>query len=168
MEKIVPYLWYDSEAKQAIDFYMSLFKDSEIIVAQKSEETTSNNNGDFYDFKLAGLLIGAFNGGPFFKLNSSISFTVHCDTKEEVQKLWDSFIDRGTELVPLKTYDFSGYYGWVKDRYGVSWQIVPSNLSILLSTGTREQREAVTQTYLPMKKLDFDELKQAWISAKKQ
>lgn len=124
MAKIVPYLWFDTEAKEAVELYTSLFEDSEIIVAQEVSDSPSSVNGYFYDFELAGLLIGAFNGGPYFKLNSSISFTVLCDSKEEVQMLWDRLVDGGRELMPLQAYDFSEFYGWVEDRFGVSWQLI--------------------------------------------
>lgn len=154
MGRIVPYLWYDTEAKEAVEFYMSLFEDSEMIVAQELEDTPSDKNVAFYEFKLAGMRTGAFNGGPFFKLNSSISFMVQCDTKEEVQMLWDKLMDGGKQLMPLQVYDFSEFYGWVEDRYGVSWQLISAEgmpykqkiLPSLLFSGpvTGKAREAMS------------------------
>jgi predicted 3-demethylubiquinone-9 3-methyltransferase (glyoxalase superfamily) len=124
MERIIPYLWFDSVAGEAVRFYISLFDDSEITFEQRLEGTPSGDDAAAYEFKLAGQIFGAINGGPYFQLNPSISLMVLCDTKEEVQELWDKLIDGGKELMPLQAYDFSEFYGWLEDKYGVSWQII--------------------------------------------
>lgn len=124
MDRIVPYLWFDDNAKEAVEFYTSLFADSEIIYAQELEGTPSGDDAATYEFKLAGQLFGAINGGPYFTFNPSMSLMVLCDTKEELQELWDKFSHNGEELMPLQTYDFSEFYGWVEDRFGLSWQLI--------------------------------------------
>ena len=154
MEKIVPHFWFDTEAKEAVDFYMSLFEDSEMLVVQELEGTPSGENTEAYEFKLAGQRFAALNGGPLFKINPSISMTVLGDTKEEIQKLWDQFIDGGKELMPLQKYGFSEFYGWVEDRYGLTWQLISAEgmvydqkiIPSLMFSGTvnGKAREAVT------------------------
>src|SRR5690625_2224852 len=126
MDKIVPHLWFDTEAGEAVDFYISLFDDSERIVTQELEGTPSGEDTNVYEFKLAGQYMGAVNGGPHFKMNPSISMMVLCDTEEEIQTLWDKLIEDGKELMPLQSYDFSELYGWVEDKYGFSWQLISS------------------------------------------
>lgn len=126
MEKIVPHFWFDTEAKEAVDFYMSLFEDSEMLVVQELEGTPSGEDTVAYEFNLAGQHFAAINGGPYFKMNPSISMTVLGDTKEEIQTLWDQLSDGGKVLMPLQKYDFSEFYGWVEDKYGLSWQLISS------------------------------------------
>ncbi|MEY8291853.1 VOC family protein [Carnobacteriaceae bacterium 52-44] len=126
MEKIVPHFWFDNNAKEAVDFYMSLFEDSEMLVVQELEDTPSGDDTIAYEFNLAGQHFAALNGGPLFKINPSISLTVLGDTNEEIQTLWDQLIDGGEELMPLQKYDFSEFYGWVEDKYGLSWQLISS------------------------------------------
>lgn len=124
MDRIVPYLWFDDDAEEAVKFYTTLFDDSEIIHQQVLEGTPSGDNTVIYDFTLAGMTFGAINGGPLFKFNPSVSLSVNCDTKEEVQELWDKLIDGGEALMPLQDYPFSEFYGWVEDKYGLSWQVI--------------------------------------------
>lgn len=124
MERIIPYLWFDNQAKEAVDFYTSLFEDSKITLEQHLEGTPSGDHAATYEFTLAGQTFGAINGGPYFTINPSISFMVLCDTKEDVQALWDKMMAGGKERMPLQSYDFSEYYGWVEDKFGVSWQII--------------------------------------------
>lgn len=124
MERIIPYLWFDKEAKEAVGFYTSLFADAEMTLEQHLEGTPSGDDAATYEFKLAGQTFGAINGGPYFKFNPSVSFMVLCDTKEDVQDLWGKMIDGGKELMAIQQYDFSEYYGWLEDKYGLSWQII--------------------------------------------
>ncbi len=126
MDRIIPYLWFDKEAKEAVDFYLSVFDDSEITFEQKSEGSPSSDEAMAYEFKLAGQLFGAINGGSYFDytFNPSMSLMVLCDTKEEVEELWDKLSAGGKELMPLQAYDFSSYYGWAEDRFGLSWQLI--------------------------------------------
>lgn len=154
MGKIVPHFWFDNNAKEAVDFYMSLFEDSEMLVVQELEDTPSGDDTIAYEFNLAGQHFAALNGGPLFKINPSISLTVLGDTNDEIQRLWDQLIDGGKELMPLQKYDFSEFYGWVEDKYGLSWQLISSEgieykqkiIPSLMFSGpaTGKAREAIT------------------------
>lgn len=124
MKKIVPHFWFETDAKEAVDFYMSLFEDSELLVIQELEGTPSGENTVVYEFNLAGQHFAALNGGPLFKINPSISMTVLGDSKEEIQELWDQLVSGGKALMPLQKYDFSDFYGWVEDKYGLTWQLI--------------------------------------------
>lgn len=124
MDRIVPHLWFDDDAAEAVKFYTGLFEDSEITLVQTLEGTPSGDNAAFYDFKLAGQTFEALNGGPHVTFNPSISLSVNCDTKEEVEKLWEQLVDGGKVLMELKAYPFSELYGWLEDKYGLSWQII--------------------------------------------
>lgn len=124
MDRIVPYLWFDDDAEEAVKFYTTLFDNSEVTYEQALEETPSGDGTKVYEFTLAGMTFGAINGGPQFKFNPSISLSVNCDTKEDVQKLWDQLIDGGKVLMPLQNYPFSELYGWLEDKYGLSWQVM--------------------------------------------
>ncbi|MGP6145781.1 VOC family protein [Jeotgalibaca sp. A122] len=123
MHKIVPSLWYDTEAKEAVNFYVSLFDDSEITWSTVVEDTPSGDSEQF-GFKLAGLDFVAISAGPFFKLNPSISLMVFCDTVEEMDALWERLIDGGFALMELDKYPFSERFGWVQDRFGLTWQLM--------------------------------------------
>lgn len=124
MDRVVPYLWFDNEAKEAVSFYTSLFDDSAITLEQNLEGTPSGDNAQTFEFRLAGQLFGAINGGPYFKFNPSLSLSVTCDTTEEIDRLWLRLKEGGQELMPLQKYPFSEYYGWVEDRFGLSWQLI--------------------------------------------
>lgn len=122
MNKIVPHLWFDHESKEAASFYMSLFEDSKIVRDIVIEDTPSGDAPLIY-FTLAGQEFAAISAGPYFTFNPSISFMIQCASKEEVEKFWKAFADGGEVLMELGAYDFSPYYGWIQDRYGLSWQI---------------------------------------------
>lgn len=124
MEKIIPHLWFDQEVEEAVEFYLSLFEHSEVQAIQKLEGTPAGDNALSYTFTLAGQSFAAINGGPVFEFNPSISFTVLGETKDEIQTLWDQLVTDGNVLMDLKAYSFSEYYGWVEDKFGVSWQLV--------------------------------------------
>lgn len=126
MDRIVPYLWYDKEALEAVNLYISLFEESEMTFEQHMEGTPSGPEAATYEFKLAGQTFGAINGGPFFTFNPSMSLSVICDTHEEIDHLWEQLSEGGKVLMPLQDYPFSAYYGWVQDRYGLSWQLIDS------------------------------------------
>jgi predicted 3-demethylubiquinone-9 3-methyltransferase (glyoxalase superfamily) len=110
---IYPCLWYDQDAGEAAKLYCSLFDDSKILHATPMVVRS----------ELAGYLLMGLNGGPLFRPNPSISFFVICDTKDELQKAWDGLADGGKVMMPLNAYPWSDYYGWVQDRYGVTWQL---------------------------------------------
>lgn len=123
MQKIVPHLWYDKEAKEAALFYISLFDQSKLLNVTLIENTPSGN-AEIVSFELAGQQFEAISAGPFFKFNPSISLMVACYSVEEVNTKWKALSQGGTELMPLGEYPFSKWYGWVQDRYGLSWQLM--------------------------------------------
>lgn len=123
MQKIVPHLWFDKEAKQASALYTSLFENSQI----KSEVTlndTPSGDADVLTVVLAGQEFMLLNAGPYFKFNPSISFLVACSTKEEVEELWNKLSPGGSALMELGEYPFSEKYGWLQDKFGLSWQLM--------------------------------------------
>lgn len=128
MKKIVPHLWYDCEAKEAAEFYISLFEDSKLISATVIEGTPSGE-AELVQFELYGLPFEAISAGPYFKFNPSISLMVKCYSIDEIQELWASLVKEGIELMPLDEYTFSKKYGWVQDRYGLSWQLLLTSQS---------------------------------------
>ncbi len=123
MKKIVPHLWYDKEAKEAVTFYTGLFEQSEILKTNVIEGTPSGD-AEVVTFELAGQEFMAISAGPYFKFNPSVSLMVLCDTVEEVNAKWKALSENGTELMPLGAYPFSSWYGWIQDRYGLSWQLM--------------------------------------------
>lgn len=123
MQKIVPHLWYDQEAKEAALFYMTLFDESRLINVTTIKGTPSGDS-EIVSFELAGQPFMAISGGPFFKFNPSISLMVACNTAEEVDAKWQALAEGGTALMPLAAYPFSKRYGWIQDRYGLSWQLM--------------------------------------------
>lgn len=151
MPKIIPHLWFDKEAKEATDFYTSIFPDSEITTINTITGTPSGDC-DFITFKLSGQEFMAISAGPYFKFNESISFVIPCDTQEEIDYYWEK----------LSSVKESEQCGWCKDRFGVSWQIVPSMMDRMMSGGTEEQKEKLTQTFLAMKKFDIKKLEDAF------
>lgn len=123
MQKIVPHLWYDKEAKEAAQFYMDLFENSKLLNVKVLEDTPSGDS-EIVSFELAGQEFQAISAGPYFQFNPTISLMVACETVEEVDAKWKALVDGGTELMPLGKYPFSKWYAWVKDRYGLTWQLM--------------------------------------------
>jgi len=119
MKKIIPVLWFEKEGEKAVDFYTSIFPKS----MKKEPLYGPDGNVVSMEFMIGGVDFGILNGGAFFEKNPSISFNVHPDNKEEVDRLWEKLSSDGEVLMPLQKYDFSEYYGWVRDSYGVSWQL---------------------------------------------
>src|SRR5690606_15110882 len=114
MQKIVPHLWYDKEAKEAASFYLSLFENSKLLSVNVLENTPSGD-AELVSFELAGQQFQAISAGPYFKFNPSISLMVACESEEEVNTLWEALVEGGTELMPLGEYPFSKRYAWVQD-----------------------------------------------------
>jgi predicted 3-demethylubiquinone-9 3-methyltransferase (glyoxalase superfamily) len=126
MQKIVTHLWYDKEAAEAASFYTSLFDDSRIESSAKIYDTPSGTS-ELVTISLAGTRFMLISAGPFFKINPSISIRVDCETVEEIDILWGKLSDGGIALMPLDSYPFSRKYGWIQDRYGLSWQLMLSD-----------------------------------------
>ncbi len=123
MQRIVPHLWFDKEAKEAAKFYISLFDQAKILDVTVIEDTPSGD-AENVSFELAGQQFMAISAGPYFKFNPSISLMVACYSVEEVNNKWQALSEGGTELMPLDEYPFSKRYAWVQDRYGLSWQLL--------------------------------------------
>jgi len=123
MQKIVPHLWFDKEAKEAAEFYIGLFDQSKLLHTEVIENTPSGD-AEIVSFELAGQEFAAISAGPYFKFNPSVSLMVNCRSIEEVDAKWKAFSEGGSELMPLGEYPFSKRYGWIQDRYGLSWQLM--------------------------------------------
>ncbi len=154
MQKITPYLWFDNQAEEAMNFYVSLFKDSKILNVSRYEVDTPEAPGPVVTvtFQLAGQEFMALNGGPYFKFNEAISLFVNCETQEEVDELWEKFLEGGEEQ----------QCGWLKDRYGLSWQIIPSALGEMLGDPDPKKAQNVMQAMLQMRKIDIAALRRAY------
>ena len=135
MQKIIPHLWYDTEAKEAALLYVSLFEGSKLLGSDIIEDTPSGD-AEIVHFELAGqpfeaISAGqpfeAISAGPYFKFNPSISMMVYCSSREEVNAIWKGLLEGGNELMPLGEYPFNKWYGWLQDRYGLSWQLMLSD-----------------------------------------
>ena len=129
MQKITPHLWFDKEAKEAAQFYTSVFPSSKINSVTTMHDTPSGDC-DVVSFELAGQPFMSISAGPLFKFTPTVSFLVACSTKEEVDALWKKLSDGGQALMPLDQYPFSERYGWTQDKYGLSWQIMYFNQEI--------------------------------------
>lgn len=123
MQKITPHLWFAKEAKEAAEFYVSLFENSKITNITTLHNTPSGDC-DVVSFELSGQNFMAISAGPLFKFNPSVSFHVKCKTKDEVDAMWNKFSEGGTVLMELGEYPFSEKYGWIQDKYGLSWQLI--------------------------------------------
>lgn len=122
MTTIVPHLWFDDNAKEAVDFYTSLISDSKVVNRYVLEGTPSGSVESF-TFELAGQTFAAISGGPLFTFTPAVSLMILCRDEDEVDHLWNALIAEGEVLMPLDTYPFNTYYGWLKDRFGLTWQI---------------------------------------------
>lgn len=132
MQKITPHLWFDKEAREAAEFYTSLFPDSQVTNITTLHDTPSGDS-DIVSFELAGQSFMAISAGPLFKFNPSVSFFVNFDpsrdrdARNNLDTLWERLSEGGTALMPLDKYPFSEHYGWVQDKYGLSWQLILSD-----------------------------------------
>ncbi len=153
MNKITPCLWFDTQAEDAAQFYTSVFPDSQILEVSRYGDAGPGPAGQAMtvSFELAGSRYVALNGGPVFTFNEAISFQVDCASQEEVDYFWDTLSDGGEE----------GQCGWLKDRFGVSWQVIPSALPTLLADPDPARATRAMQAMLGMRKLDIAELQRA-------
>jgi predicted 3-demethylubiquinone-9 3-methyltransferase (glyoxalase superfamily) len=154
MQKITPNLWFDDQSEGAANFYVSLFKNSKIVNTTYYGEAGPRPAGMVLtvDFELDGQQFTALNGGPEFKFNEAMSLLVNCESQEEVDYFWEK-LGEGGEYGPC---------GWLKDRYGVSWQIVPTALGEMLQDKDTERSQRVMKAMLQMGKIDVNVLKQAY------
>jgi predicted 3-demethylubiquinone-9 3-methyltransferase (glyoxalase superfamily) len=129
MQKITPHLWFNKEAREAAELYVSLFPGSKITDVNTLTDTPSGDC-DIVSFELAGQPFMAISAGPLFKFNPSVSFHIRCSTKEEVDAIWQQLSPGGKVLMPLDAYPFSERYGWLEDKYGLSWQVIYSGVSM--------------------------------------
>ncbi len=148
MQKITPFLWFDGNAEEAMNFYLSIFKNSKIV-----NVTRAGVEGAVIvaTFQLDGQSFMALNGGPKFKFTEAVSLFVNCETQEEVDELWEKLSEGGEK----------SRCGWLKDKYGLSWQIIPTALGELMGDQDPEKANRVMQAILKMDKIDISILKQA-------
>ena len=149
-QKITPHLWFDKEAKEAAEFYVSVFPKSKITGITTLHNTPSGST-DVVTFELLGQEFMAISAGPVFKFNEAISFIVNCETQEEIDYYWDK----------LSAVPDAEQCGWLKDKYGLSWQIVPARMSELMKEQDPQKLARVTEAFLKMKKFDIAALERA-------
>jgi len=154
MQKITPFLWFDNQAEEAAKLYVSIFGNSRIVSTTRYGEAGPGPKGSVMtvEFELDGQRFIALNGGPQFKFTEAISFSVDCKTQGEVDELWDK-LSRGGEQGPC---------GWLKDKYGLSWQINPTILSRMLNDPDPAKAKRVMEAMLKMKKIDIEGLEKAY------
>jgi predicted 3-demethylubiquinone-9 3-methyltransferase (glyoxalase superfamily) len=153
MQKITPFLWFDANAEEAANFYVSIFKDSKITRVQRCGDAGPGPKGAVMslDFQLEGQQFMALNGGPHFQFSPAISLFVNCETQEEVDALWDRLLAGGQ----------AQQCGWLKDKFGLSWQIIPTALGRLLADPDPTKSARVMKAMMQMVKIDVAELKRA-------
>jgi predicted 3-demethylubiquinone-9 3-methyltransferase (glyoxalase superfamily) len=158
MQKIHPCLWFDGQAEEAANFYTSIFKDSKITDVMRAGESGPDPSSPalVVNFQIEGQDFMALNGGPEFKFTEAISLVVDCEDQAEVDELWDKLTADGGE---------PSQCAWLKDKFGVSWQIVPRALNELLADPDREKSGRVMQAMLQMQKIDVDALRRAYAGA---
>jgi predicted 3-demethylubiquinone-9 3-methyltransferase (glyoxalase superfamily) len=154
MQRITPFMWFNDKAEEAANFYVSLFKNSKIVSIGRNGEAGPGPTGTVLSvtFQLEGQEFMAINGGPVFTFSPAISFFVNCTTQKDVDELWKNLSDGGEKQ----------NCGWLKDKYGVSWQIIPTILGTLLSDSDSVKSQKVFKAMLQMNKIDIKTLKQAY------
>ena len=158
MQKITSFLWFDNQAEEAVKFYTSIFKKSKILNVARYSDAAANASGRpkgsvmTIEFELEGQRFMALNGGPHFKFNEAVSFVIKCKTQVELDRFWRKLSAGGRE----------SECGWLKDKFGLSWQIVPDNLGKLVTSKDPERSQRVMEALLKMRKLDIKSLKRAY------
>src|SRR5579863_1595624 len=154
MPKITPFLWFNNQAEEAMNFYVSIFKNSKVGNVTRYGDAGPGPKGTVMSatFQLDGQDFFALNGGPLFKFTEAISFFVNCETQQEVDYFWDKLVSGGT---PSRC-------GWLKDRYGLSWQIIPTALGQMLGDKDARKAARVMQAMLQMQKIDIKKLEAAY------
>jgi predicted 3-demethylubiquinone-9 3-methyltransferase (glyoxalase superfamily) len=157
LQRITPFLWFDTQAEEAVKFYTSVFKDSRIKTTTHYTQAGKENHGKppgsvmTIDFEIEGQPFTAINGGPQFRFNESVSFVVHCRDQAEIDYYWDKLTPGGDPKAQI--------CGWLKDKYGLSWQVAPDKIMDWLKDPATAER--VLAAVMRMKKLNYDELQQA-------
>jgi predicted 3-demethylubiquinone-9 3-methyltransferase (glyoxalase superfamily) len=160
IQKITPCLWFDDQAEEAVAFYTGIFRNSRIVKISRYGEAGREIHGKSAGtvmtvaFELDGQAFTALNGGPIFKFNEAISFQVNCETQEEVDYYWNRLSEGGDEKAQQ--------CGWLKDKYGASWQVAPAAMIEMFNDADSENSQRAMQAMLRMKKIDIDELKRAY------
>jgi predicted 3-demethylubiquinone-9 3-methyltransferase (glyoxalase superfamily) len=154
LKKIIPFLWFDDKAEEAAKFYVSIFKNSRIGTVTRYGESGPGPKGKAMSviFQLDGEEFYALNGGPVFKFTEAISLFINCETQEEVDELWEKLSEGGAK----------SQCGWLKDKYGLSWQVIPTALGKYLQDKDPDKSKRVMQAMLQMTKIDIMKLKQAY------
>jgi predicted 3-demethylubiquinone-9 3-methyltransferase (glyoxalase superfamily) len=154
MQRITPCLWFDNQGEEAADYYVSLFDDAEILEVSRYGEGAPMPAGTALtvSFQLEGLEFTALNGGPAFTFNEAVSFQVSCESQGEVDRLWNTLTSDGGE---------EGNCGWLKDKYGLSWQIIPTELPTLLSDPDPGRAQRAMQCMLQQHKIDIEAIRKA-------
>ncbi len=159
MQKITPFLWFDDQAEEAVKFYTSIFKDSKVGRILRYDETSAKAAGRpagsvlTIEFEIGGQKFTALNGGPQFKFNESVSFVVNCKTQEEVDYFWEKLTAGGGQ---------ESECGWLKDKFGLSWQITPIVLIDMLNDKDPKKAERVMKAMMQMQKIEINKLKAAY------
>src|SRR5689334_20770886 len=153
MPEITPFLWFDDTAEEAVQFYMSIFKDSRLLTVARYGDAGPGSPGSVMtvEFELEGQKFVALNGGPHYSFTPAVSFSVGCETQQEIDHYWERLLEGGE----------ANRCGWLTDKYGLSWQVVPAALPALLQDKDPAKRKRVMETMLKMVKLDIDALKRA-------
>jgi predicted 3-demethylubiquinone-9 3-methyltransferase (glyoxalase superfamily) len=154
MQKITPFLWFENQAEEAVNFYISVFKNSKIVSLTRYGKTGPGPEGTVMTarFMIEGQEFVALNGGPQFTFTEAISFVVNCKNQEEIDYYWDKFSEEGEEQGP----------GWIKDKYGISWQIVPTVLQKMMGDNDPQKSSRVMVAMMQMNKIDIQGLKKAY------
>jgi predicted 3-demethylubiquinone-9 3-methyltransferase (glyoxalase superfamily) len=154
MQKITPFLWFDTNAEEAVNFYISIFRNSKIVSVARCGEAGPGPKGSVLtvQFQLDGQQFIALNGGPNFKFNEAVSFTVSCETQSEIDEMWEKLSEGGEK----------GNCGWLKDRFGLSWQVNPPILAEMLQDKDAEKARRVIEAMMQMDKIDIQTLKHAY------
>jgi len=153
IQKITPFLWFDNQAEEAMNFYVSIFKDSKVLSISRYGEGAPVPAGTVMtaSFQIEGQQFTALNGGPLFSFTPAISFVIDCKTQEEVDHYWEKLTEGGEEV----------QCGWLKDKFGVSWQVVPEVLGRLLNNPDPNKAQRAMQAMFTMKKIDISQLQEA-------
>lgn len=154
MQKITPFLWFDNNVEEAVQFYKSIFKDTEITQPVRNTESTPGPDGTvmLINFRLNGQEFIGLNGGPMFRFTEAVSFVINCESQEEIDHYWEGLSEGGQK----------SNCGWLKDKFGLSWQVVPTAISKLMSSGDSKKSERVMAALMQMDKIDIGKLEAAY------